>query len=56
MHPIELIHPRSLKFLAESLQTLVEGRLWLRVVLGMLAGILSGILIGPSVGWLISAS
>lgn len=51
VHPIELIHPRSLKFLSDSLQSLVAGRLWLKVLLGMLAGIVCGMLIGPSVGW-----
>ncbi len=51
MHPIELIHPRSLKFLAESLQSLIQGRLWLQVVVGMVLGVLCGIAIGPSVGW-----
>ncbi|MDX1698928.1 MAG: dicarboxylate/amino acid:cation symporter, partial [Thiohalobacterales bacterium] len=31
--------------------SLVRGRLWLQVVIGMLAGITTGILIGPTTGW-----
>ncbi|ABA87895.1 hypothetical protein Pcar_0636 [Syntrophotalea carbinolica DSM 2380] len=50
-HPLELLHPRSLKFLADYLQTLVHGRLWLQVLIGMVLGIGTGILIGPSIGW-----
>jgi len=51
MHPIELIHPRSLKFLAGSLQSLVRGRLWLKVLIGMVLGVGVGALLGPTVGW-----
>lgn len=45
------LHPRSLKFLSDRLQELVNGRLWLKVLLGMLSGIGTGIALGPSVGW-----
>jgi Na+/H+-dicarboxylate symporter len=41
-----------LKFLSDSLHSLVAGRLWLKVLLGMLAGIVCGMLLGPSAGWL----
>jgi Na+/H+-dicarboxylate symporter len=51
-HPLELIHPRSLKFLTGHVDRLVAGRLWAKVLLGMIAGIAVGILLGPSVGWL----
>lgn len=50
-HPLEMLHPRSLKFLADYLQSLVHGRLWLQVQIGMLLGIGTGILLGPSLGW-----
>ena len=50
-HPLERLHPRSLKFLSDRLQDLVRQRLWLKVLIGMLLGIGTGILIGPSVGW-----
>lgn len=49
---LQELNPRSLKYLAGYLQTLVRGRLWLKVLIGMLAGITTGILIGPSVGWI----
>jgi Na+/H+-dicarboxylate symporter len=51
MHPIELLHPRSLGLLSDSLQSLVRGRLWLQVVLGMVLGIGAGIALGPTAGW-----
>jgi len=46
-HPLELLHPRSLKFLSDRLQDLVRCRLWLRVLVGMLLGVGTGILLGP---------
>jgi Na+/H+-dicarboxylate symporter len=49
--PLETLHPRSLKYLTNYLQSLVRGRLWLQVLVGMVAGITTGILIGPSTGW-----
>lgn len=48
---VEYIYPRSLKYLTDYLQTLVRGRLWLQVMVGMVLGITVGILMGPSVGW-----
>ena len=45
------LRPRSLKYLAGTLQQLVRGRLWLQVLIGMVAGLAVGILIGPSVDW-----
>ena len=38
-HAIERLSPRSLKHLSSQLQALVEGRLWLKVIIGMVAGI-----------------
>lgn len=55
MHPlktIEYLHPRSLARLSGHLKGLVEGRLWLKVLIGMGAGLLVGVLLGPSVGLL----
>lgn len=49
---IELLQPRSLKYLTNYLQSLVRNRLWLQVMVGMVLGIGVGILLGPSVGWL----
>ncbi len=53
-HPLERLHPRSLKFLSDRLQDLVRRRLWIKVLVGMFLGIASGVLIGPSVGWISS--
>ncbi len=49
---LELLNPRSLKHLNHYLSSLVEGRLWLKVLIGMLAGLIVGVLLGPSAGLL----
>ena len=49
--PLEIIQPQSLKHLSEHLQSLVRGRLWLKVLIGMVLGVGVGVLIGPSTGW-----
>ena len=43
------LQPRSLKDLSVYLTRLVAGRLWLKVLLGMLLGLFAGILLGPNV-------
>ncbi len=48
---IQYLHPRSLKYLSHSLTSLIEGRLWLKVLIGMTLGIVAGILLGPSIAW-----
>jgi Na+/H+-dicarboxylate symporter len=48
VHPIELIHPRSLKFLSDGLHELVKGKLWLKVLIGMFLGIIVGLILNPS--------
>jgi Na+/H+-dicarboxylate symporter len=48
---VEGLYPRSLMHLSEHLGRLVERRLWLQVIIGMVAGLTVGVLIGPSVGW-----
>ncbi|WP_340818993.1 dicarboxylate/amino acid:cation symporter [Methanolobus sp. WCC4] len=50
--PITLIHPRSLKNLNHHLQELVKGRLWLKILIGMLLGIVTGLILGPSAGYI----
>lgn len=40
-----------LSYLANRLSSLVEGRLWLKVLIGMVLGIITGIVIGPTTGW-----
>ena len=48
---LELLHPRSLGYLSDQLQSLVRGRLWLQVLVGMVLGISVGVSMGPSLGW-----
>lgn len=48
--PLTLIHPRSLKNLNYHLQELMKGRLWLKIMIGMILGIITGLLLGPSIG------
>jgi Na+/H+-dicarboxylate symporter len=43
---------RSLLPFAYSLQSLVRGRLWLQVLVGMVIGVCTGLLIGPTTGLL----
>jgi Na+/H+-dicarboxylate symporter len=48
---LEVLHPRSLKHLSGYLYALVEGRLWLKVLVSMVLGLLTGAAIGPGMGW-----
>lgn len=50
IHPIELIYPRPLRFLSRKLHTLVKGKLWLKVLIGMFLGIILGFILGPTFG------
>ncbi len=43
-------YPRPLRHLSVYLSGLVQGRLWLKVLIGMLLGLVVGTLLGPSVG------
>jgi Na+/H+-dicarboxylate symporter len=45
-------HSRSLAGLSDYLSHLVEGRLWLQVIIALVLGLTTGIVIGPGVGWL----
>ena len=51
-HPLEFIHPKSLKFLNNHLQRLVQNRLWLKILFAMALGIGIGVLLSPSLGLL----
>lgn len=42
---------KNLKSLNHSLQRLVESKLWLKVIIALVAGVGFGILISPNVGW-----
>lgn len=50
---LKSLNPSSLKYLSDSLSRLVEGRLWLKVLIAMFLGIGTGIAFGPSVGWVL---
>lgn len=54
--PIEILHPRGLKHLAGHVNALVAGRLWLKVVIGMILGIFVGFIVNPSTGVVSSES
>jgi Na+/H+-dicarboxylate symporter len=43
-------YPRPLQYLSGHLEKLIKGRLWLKVIIGMVLGITTGILLGPTVG------
>lgn len=49
---LDFFYPRQIKYLSDYLSGLVKGRLWLKVLIGMLLGIATGILLGPSAGLL----
>ncbi len=49
-HPLELLQPKYLVRLSGYLQNLIKGRLWLKILLGMVLGIGVGTLLGPSAG------
>ena len=47
---LEQIHLKSIKFLTEPLNRLVQGRLWAQVLIGMVLGVGAGLLINPDTG------
>lgn len=47
-HPLELIHPRNLKYLTTYIDRLVSTRLWAKVLAGLVLGIAVGFVLGPS--------
>ena len=50
-HPETDEHPNAFAFLRGHVHSLVRGRLWLQVMIGMVLGIGTGIMLGPSVAW-----
>ena len=52
---IATLYPRSLKHFSESLQALIQGRLWLQVLIGMFLGLGTGVLLGPAAGFVMPA-
>ncbi len=49
--PLEFLQPKSLKHLRASLDGLIKGRLWLKILLAMALGIAVGLALGPTAGW-----
>ncbi len=49
-NPIIFIHPKNIKQLAGQLQSLINSRLWLKIIIAMFLGIAIGMLLGPSTG------
>lgn len=49
---VEQVHPRPLFYLSRTLQRLIAGKLWLQVLIALVAGLLVGILMGPDMGWM----
>ena len=49
--PLEFLQPKSLKHLRASLDGLIKGRLWVKILLAMAMGVAFGLALGPSVGW-----
>lgn len=47
---LEALNPGSLKRLSTSLNRLISGRLWAKVLVGMVLGVVAGLLLGPSAG------
>lgn len=48
---VESLHLRSLGVLVAPLQRLIEGRLWAKILIGMILGIGVGFALGPSADW-----
>ncbi len=49
---LEKIHPKPLTYLAGHLQGLIQGRLWMKILVAMFLGIGTGILLSPATGLL----
>ncbi len=47
---LDLIHPKPLTDLVQYLQEMIKGRLWLKVLIGMLLGLAAGVVLSPQVG------
>ena len=52
LNHLRFIAPRSFKHLTVQIEALVRGRLWVKVIAGLILGLVVGVLIGPSVGWI----
>ncbi|PKM78926.1 MAG: dicarboxylate/amino acid:cation symporter, partial [Firmicutes bacterium HGW-Firmicutes-13] len=48
LQPLQMLYPKSLKYLTRHLQNLTEGRLWLKILIAMFLGISTGALLSPA--------
>ena len=48
---VEYLHLRSLGVLVSPLQRLIEGRLWAKILVGMILGVGVGFALGPNANW-----
>ncbi len=53
---LESLHPRSIKLLTKDLRKLIETRLWVQILIGMVLGVAAGIALAPSSGWVSPAN
>jgi Na+/H+-dicarboxylate symporter len=49
---LELVHPKPLTDLAQYLQGLIKGRLWLKIIVAMVLGLATGVILSPQTGLL----
>jgi Na+/H+-dicarboxylate symporter len=47
---LEMIHPKPLTGLVSYLQGMIKGRLWLKIIIAMIAGLVTGIILSPQTG------
>ncbi|MGM0653270.1 MAG: dicarboxylate/amino acid:cation symporter [Bacillota bacterium] len=47
---LEMIHPKPLTDLMRYLQGMIQGRLWLKIIVAMFAGLISGVILSPQTG------
>ncbi len=47
---LEKVHPKPLTGLVGYLQGMIKGRLWLKIIIAMIAGLVTGIILSPQTG------
>jgi Na+/H+-dicarboxylate symporter len=47
---LEMIHPKPLTGLVSYLHGMIKGRLWLKIIIAMIAGLVTGIILSPQTG------
>jgi Na+/H+-dicarboxylate symporter len=49
---LEMIHPKPLTSLVQYLQGMIQGRLWLKIIIAMILGLVTGVILSPQTGLL----